>query len=84
VRRSDGLEARMWLSDLDRRAPPQLLLEERLVTRALADCAVGDVEAARATLRELEASNPESIYRARLEGSCVADQMHAGERTREP
>ena len=75
VRRSDGLEARMWLSDLDRRAPPQLLLEERLVTRVLADCLVGDVDAARATLRELETSNRESIYRARLEGSCVADRM---------
>jgi hypothetical protein len=82
VRRADGLEARMWLSDLDRRAPPQLLLEERLVTRTLADCLVGDVDAARATLRELEASNPESIYRARLEGSCVADRMRVADRTR--
>ena len=75
VRRSDGLEARIWLTDLDRRAPRNVLVEERLVTSTLADCLLGDVEAARATLRELEASNSESIYRARLEGSCVAELM---------
>jgi hypothetical protein len=75
VRRSDGLEAKMWLSDLDRRAAPQLLLEERLVTLTLAQCVLGDVKAARETLHELERANAESIYRARLEGSCVADGM---------
>jgi len=72
LRRADGLQARMWLDDLDRRAPAQLLLEERLVTRTLAECTLGDVAAARQTLRQLEQANPESIYRARLEGSCVA------------
>jgi hypothetical protein len=75
VRRSDGLEAKMWLSDLDRRAAPQLLVEERLVTLTLAHCVLGEVEAARETLRGLESANAESIYRARLEGSCVADRM---------
>jgi hypothetical protein len=78
VRRSDGLEAKMWLSDLDRRAAPQLLVEERLVTLTLAQCVLDDVEAARETLRELESANAESIYRARLEGSCVADRMQGG------
>jgi hypothetical protein len=75
VRRSDGLEAKMWLSDLDRRAAPQLLVEERLVTLTLAECVLGDVEAARETLHALESANAESIYRARLEGSCVAERM---------
>jgi hypothetical protein len=75
VRRSDGLEAKMWLSDLDRRAAPQLLVEERLVTLTLAHCVLGEVDAARETLRGLESANAESIYRARLEGSCVADRM---------
>jgi hypothetical protein len=64
----------MWLGDLDRRAPPQLLLEERLVTKTLADCALGELAEARQTLRDLERANPESIYRARLEGSCVVDR----------
>jgi hypothetical protein len=72
VRRSDGLEAMMWLSDLDRRAPKALLIEERLVTETLAACMLGDADRARKTLRELKDVNAESIYRARLEGSCVA------------
>lgn len=75
LRRSDGLEARMWLGDLDRRAPPGLLLEERLVSETLAHCALGDVSQARETLRRLLGQNSESIYRARLEGSCVADGL---------
>lgn len=65
----------MWLTDLDRRAPPQLLREERLVTLTLAHCLLGNGREARATLAELELANPESIYRARLEGSCVSDRV---------
>jgi hypothetical protein len=72
VRRSEGLEARMWLGDLDRRAPREMLREERLATLVLASCALGDGAAARAALLELEQQNPESMYRARLEGSCAA------------
>jgi len=72
VRHSDGLEARMWLGDLDRRAPREMLREERLTTQVLAACALGDVAAAREAVLELEQSNPESMYRARLEGSCAA------------
>ena len=75
LRRSDGLEARMWLGDLDRRAPPGLLLEERLVSKTLAHCALGDVTQAQQTLSQLVAQNSESMYRARLEGSCVADRL---------
>jgi hypothetical protein len=75
LRRSDGLEARMWLTDLDRRAPPGLLREERLVTQTLADCLLGNVREAQQTLHELELANAESMYRARLEGSCVSDRV---------
>jgi hypothetical protein len=75
LRRSDGLEARMWLTDLDRRAPPGLLREERLVTQTLADCLLGNVREAQQTLHELELANAESMYRARLEGSCVSDRF---------
>jgi hypothetical protein len=75
VRRADGLEARMWLGDLDRRAPRDMLLEERLVTQTLADCVLGDLAAAEEALGQLEKTNPESIYRARLEGSCVAERL---------
>jgi len=71
LRRNDGLAARMWLSDLDRRAAPEVLLEERLVAATLASCLLEDVADARQTLRQLEQLNPESMYRARLEGSCV-------------
>jgi hypothetical protein len=72
LRHSDGFEAQLWLSDLDRRAPPAMLAEERLITRTLAACALGDMPHARAALRELEQLNPESIYRGRIEQSCVA------------
>jgi hypothetical protein len=71
LRRSDGLAAMMWLSELERRAPA-VLLEERLVTKALAACELDDAPLAAATARALERANPASIYRSRLEGSCVA------------
>jgi hypothetical protein len=73
LRSNDGLAARMWLSDLDRRAARELLLEERLVAATLASCLLADVAGARQTLHELEQVNPESMYRSRLEGSCVGD-----------
>lgn len=79
VRRSDGLEARMWLSDLDRRAARDVLLEERLVAATLASCALADVAAAQHSVQELQRANPASMYRARLEGSCVADFVAGGE-----
>jgi hypothetical protein len=72
VQNSDGLEARMWLGDLDRRAPREMLREERLATSVLADCVLGDVTAARAALTELEQANAASLYRARLATRCAA------------
>jgi hypothetical protein len=71
LRRSDGLEAHRLLSELDRRATPDLLLEERLVTRALTSCQLGDDAQARRALELLEQSNAHSIYRTRLEGTCA-------------
>lgn len=77
LRRRDALEATLFLSDLDRRAPSGMLLEERLVARTLAACALGDPPQAHAALRELTRLNAQSIYRARLEGSCVAPSAQA-------
>jgi hypothetical protein len=71
LRQGDAFAASLLLSDLDRSASADLLREERLVTRALVSCALGDASAAGSALRELEQLNPESIYRARLEGSCA-------------
>lgn len=64
--------ARALLDELDERSPVTPLTEERLVTRALVSCALGDVGAARESQRELERLNAESIYRRRLRGSCAA------------
>jgi hypothetical protein len=77
VRNSDGLQARMLLGDLDRRAPAEMLLEERLVTLVLAACALADEPAAREASSRLWQLNPESLYRARLESSCVAEEKRA-------
>lgn len=71
LRAGDAFSASLLLSDLDRSAPAALLHEERLAARALVSCALGEVEPARAALRELEQLNGHSIYRARLEGSCA-------------
>jgi uncharacterized protein HemY len=75
LRRGDAFGAKLFLSDLDRRAPAALLREERLVARALVACALGDAPRAQAALRELEQQNAQSIYRARLEGSCAAPSV---------
>lgn len=71
LRQGDAFAASLLLSDLDRNAPADLLREERLVTRALVSCGLGDASTAGSALLELEQLNPESIYRARLEGSCA-------------
>lgn len=71
VRRSEGLDAMLWLTELERRAAPELLIEERLVTKVLAECLLAEVDAATRTAQELERVNATSMYRSRLEGSCV-------------
>lgn len=71
LREGDAFAASLLLSDLERTVPPALLREERLATQALVACALGELQPARQALHELEQLNPESIYRARLEGSCA-------------
>ena len=71
LRQGDAFTASLLLSDLERSTPPALLREERLATRALVSCALGEHSTAGAAALELEQLNPESIYRARLEGSCA-------------
>lgn len=83
LRRSDGLQAQLWLSDLDRRAPRGLLAEERLVTAMLAACALGESGEALEALERLERLNPESIYRSRVESSCVAGLNRGSPHTHE-
>jgi hypothetical protein len=62
------------LTTLDTRAPVDILAEERLVTRALALCDLGDVAAARLLARTLRAQNPSSIYQSRLRQSCAGGE----------
>lgn len=61
------------LAELDRRAPADMLAEERLVTRALALCDLNDVDAARQLALALRADNPSSIYQSRLRQSCAGE-----------
>jgi hypothetical protein len=67
--------ARALLDELDEKSPVTPLTEERLITRALVSCALGDVGAAREARRELERLNSDSIYRRRLGGSCAASAL---------
>jgi hypothetical protein len=62
------------LTTLDTRAPVDILAEERLVTRAIALCDLGDVAAARLLARTLHAQNPSSIYQSRLRQSCAGGE----------
>jgi hypothetical protein len=70
LRRGEALEALELVSQLDQSSPHSLLREERLATRALALCEMGDVSSAREVLLELEGDQAQSIYRARLEAGC--------------
>jgi hypothetical protein len=70
---SDPELALGFLSDLDRRAPPTSLRQERLTALVLARCALGQVDAARSARRELFDESPSSIYLQRLAESCAGD-----------
>jgi hypothetical protein len=61
------------LSDLDRRAGPALLREERLTTLVLALCQGDRVEEALDARRQLEREFASSIYARRLDTSCAAE-----------
>jgi hypothetical protein len=58
------------LDQLDERAPPTLLHEERVATRVLAWCADGQVERAETLARQAREQAPASIYGALLERAC--------------
>jgi len=62
-----------WLDQLERRKPGPLLEQERLITRTLALCALGEVSKARELRRELERLEPRSIYRGQLDASCAKE-----------
>jgi hypothetical protein len=70
LRRGEALEALELVSQLDKSSPGSMLREERLVTRALALCEMGDLSSAREVLQELGGDEAQSIYRARLEAGC--------------
>jgi len=63
--------AQSLLDELDERFPPDLLGEERLATRALGWCALGERARAESAARQLLTDSPRSIYAERLEQSCV-------------
>jgi hypothetical protein len=73
--------ARALLDELDEKSPVTPLTEERLITRALVSCALGDTGAARESRRGLERINSDSIYLRRLEGNCAAAAPAEGEET---
>jgi hypothetical protein len=60
------------LDELDAHADAAALRQERLATRVLAACDLGDVAAAQRAARELETVDPGSVYASRLGGSCIA------------
>jgi hypothetical protein len=60
------------LTEIDARAVPEILRDERALTRVLALCDQGELELARRAARELRAA-PGSIYTSRLEQSCVTE-----------
>jgi hypothetical protein len=71
LRQGEPGEALALLGTLEGRAPAQLVQQELLVTRTLALCDLEDVEGARSALSELKLEETDSIYRSRLEASCV-------------
>jgi hypothetical protein len=74
--RSDGRwgDASEILSEIDRRAPPALLVEERLTAGVLVACSMGDHPRALRLAEQLSRENAATIYAGRLTESCVAAQ----------
>jgi hypothetical protein len=69
----DGALARVHQHEL--RFPRGTLVEERLVLRVLALCALGRTEAARAAARQVQQSAPDSPHLAGLRSSCVGADL---------
>jgi hypothetical protein len=64
------------LDEVDARGDATMLREERLVTRVLADCDLGNVGAAQHALSELQSSAEAAVYASRVAGSCVAPRRN--------
>lgn len=71
IRAGRGLAALTLLNEIDTHAPKDVLSEERLVSRVLAFCDVGDHRAAKRSQRMLKQFHPLSMYRGRISESCV-------------
>jgi hypothetical protein len=75
----DGLagDALALLDEIDRRAPREMLRDERLVTRLLVACDLGDEQGAKRIAVELGEAMTSSIYASRLAESCAALEQPA-------
>lgn len=71
--RGDAAQAVALLDQHDLRFPRGPLRQERLATRVLALCALGNQRDARATASELLQLAPHAPYMTRLRRSCVSD-----------
>jgi hypothetical protein len=80
LHRGAAAEALGVLAELERRQPGALLREERLVTRVLALCELGEVARAQGSRQELESHHPASIYRGRLDASCASPPKATGQK----
>lgn len=69
----DGERALALLDEMARRTP-EVLVEEREVTRVLAYCAADRLDSARATAAALRHSGGASVYSHRLSKSCVGPE----------
>jgi hypothetical protein len=73
LRATNATRALSLLTEMAGRAP-DVLVEEREVTRALAHCAVHDVDSARDTAVALRAAGLARVYAHRLSESCVGPE----------
>jgi hypothetical protein len=72
--REAGAASALSLLDEMARQVPELLVEEREVTRVLAYCSAHDVDGARRTAAALRRSAVASVYAHRLSQSCVGPE----------
>jgi hypothetical protein len=78
-RRSEPALAIALLDPIDEQADAETSRDERLITRVLAACALGHVEAARSARARLEsATGSTSIDASRLSETCVATCVFVG------
>jgi hypothetical protein len=73
LRAADATRALSSLDEMARRTP-DVLVEEREVTRTLAHCAAHDVDSARRTAATLREAGTARVYAHRLSESCVGPE----------